>query len=453
MKPIAGWAIAAALLAGSVTTPAHAGAGVAAGLGKDVAESIIGAIEGEGASEIFGSIFGGSGPDPLTQDQVADIVHQSFDGFSDQTILSAQGYLSDSITNYDPSSASPADAKQILDTASNLIGTVGGNISENTAEVAIPGYMAAQSAKIAFRTERARLTYIGPNDPIEFNGQIQFDRYGSGRISTDYPQPTELDAQVPLAVIEGLTTLKTYLGTIYSDHGNRIDTGTAQKCLYKTNVSSWLDNYSTTWVFGGKVVQDSGYLNFDTQFCYPFVDARSTTVLANGTKKLFQAPINAYQFMVRAEDGKPDFFLLQAKNEEFADIIRNFHVLTKRTDTFGNIEEMALSWIDLVVAYKKKFGPNVPAGSTSDAADSLVLEAFKQATYLGVDQYALHNKAIDANAFDYLHWFNSKAPDWGIVNGGELVFLARPSSSCSSSIQLPRSVFQSCFMTFPVLPN
>ena len=429
MKKLVSGAVIASLLASSAATPAYAQEEqLASKIATSIAGKIGGAVIGEAASLIFGSIFDQSQPKPVTKDEIEQIVTQ---GFNDAAVADLQGAAQGLQNNYrlyswqNPYSPNAPSIGALLSQSGIVMGDAQKKVNEQVAHAAIPAYISALTVRLTLLSEAARLTKV---DVTAFE-----------RASNDYLEPDEDVHKLAFEALTGLRNLETFISTDWSDLDNAKD-----GCLYKDPQTPWIvdgrfmnnsftvEEWDATVVFckenygdlvathaknGNSVLNYKDFIKNGMNLGVPIGTVFGSD-LTEGTKIVHQSVNNKYQFAVRVGDNLNPYVLMQEDNKEWAQIVRNFHTLTKNTDKLGNLEDTALGWVDIVLAYSNTFGPNAPGNGDNNAYDGrdMALEALQIATRLGVDQEVLTQRAMDADNMivPYGNWYESMSSStWG----------------------------------------
>ncbi|MBX7540391.1 hypothetical protein [Qipengyuania sphaerica] len=421
MKKFVSGAVIASLLATTAASPAQAQEdNVPFKVAGSIASSIGGAIAGEVVSLIFGSIFDTAQPNAVTKEEIEAIVTKGFDDAAVADIQTAAYSLNDKYRLYswqDPFATTSVGIPELLSAASDVTGAARGRVNEHVASVAIPAYVSAETLKLSLLAEATRLD--------------KTDTSVYERASTDYLEPTVAVHNLAFEALTALRFMEQFISTDWSDLDNAKD-----GCLYKDAETPWIVDGKTMWnkstegrdatvvfckIFNyGDLVStelDSKWIE-NGMFNGGYTHNIFPSELTEGTKIVHQSVNNKYQFAVRVGDNLNPYVLMQEDNKEWAQIVRNFHTLTKNTDTLGNLEEVILGWTDIVIAYSDKFGPNAPGNSDNDAYDGrdMALEALQIATRLGVDQEVLTKRAMDADNMivPYGNWYESMSSStWG----------------------------------------
>lgn len=428
MKKLVSGAVIASLLATSAATPVQAQESVPFKVAGSIASSIGGAVAGEIVSLIFGSIFDTAQPKPVTKEEIESIVSKGFDNAAVADIQSEAYSLNGKYRLYnwqDPYAKTSIGIPELLSAANDVTGAAQGRVNEQVAAVAIPAFISAETMKLSLLSEAARLDTT--------------DTSAYERASSNYLEPTGAVHNLAFEALSGLRLLEEFISTDWSDLDNAKD-----GCLYKDPATPWIVNgqfmnnsftvedWDATVVYckenygdlvathaknGDSVLNRKDYIGH-IMFGGTFTGSIFGSDLTEGTKIVHQSVNNKYQFAVRVGDNLNPYVLMQEDNKEWAQIVRNFHTLTKNTDKLGNLEDTALGWVDIVLAYSNKFGPNAPGNGDNNAYDGrdMALEALQIATRLGVDQEVLTKRALDADNMivPYGNWYESMSSStWG----------------------------------------
>ncbi len=320
-------------------------------LGAKLAENVVNAILGEAGNKIMGEIFG-TGPKPLTKEEVADIINSAFEKATSQDITEKRIALANKIRLY--KSGNYDQAWEIMNDAGDLQALVESHISKGNSTVAIPAYVAAWNARLAFAAEAYRIT----QDP--------HDKH-----------------QVAIEALHGLTYLNSYLREDFRDTIRG-----SNPCIQKSPATKLRLNGAVGYNLSEKDVDIS------TQYCYGngrVVKTQQGAAMAKAYHHASDSQVvnlggawymrttdmgkalheDLWLFAGRKSSTGNEYFLEQSRSEEYAYIRRNQYIINHYPQELGNLHNNILGWVDIVKA-------------TQNTATSQFDSALKYAIKLGV---------------------------------------------------------------------
>lgn len=323
----------AALLACSLATVSPmTNAGITpTDVGIKLSEKLLSAVLGKGVNEVFDAIFGG-GNSGLTLADVQSAINDAFAQATVQDIVSAQQALTQQLGLYNPEHASVDSVERILLLTSNLAGLIEGHISKNNSEVALPAFIMTWNVRLAFVTERYRLTKLKSDKAI-----------------------------VAQQAIEGLTYLNRYLRNSFADsHRNDSpciakDTNTHLQIngAIGSNLTEKNVNVATWYCYGnGRVIKQQVLDTFHGK--RPPMISDAFVVNLGGSHVMRTTDLgkamhqDLWSFAARMNNNEYKYFLEEYPSEEFANMKRNSYFISNYHTVLGDLRTNVGNWLDIV---------------------------------------------------------------------------------------------------------
>ncbi|HEY9030577.1 MAG TPA: hypothetical protein VIM93_04390 [Kangiella sp.] len=409
--------------------PKYAEASKATDLGMKLAEKVAGLIIGEAFTSLFGD---DSTPPAVTKAEVQSIVDAGFSQAALDALQVSVGKINkglDIFNHLSPWSDNTVAIGLILEGTGDAWSQATQNINHDNFVPVVRAYMTAVTVRLVFLSERRRFKKETREEAIDSVGigtDMTAQQIADKKEELTRKMVAEMNEESRIIASTALDALTDMSNFFYEDF---YENGPAkQGCIYKYPETPWVTNGvlgSNTdtedknratvncrhydWIlpqgvsyktYKGMIDGKLGGSDYTAMNIFATTPWQSTDVMPVHRNDYW-----AFSFKKWQNNPGPhiyDYHMMVVKGEDLARYVRNLNSITKYPNWFGDIEGLALRWIDIIAAN----------GDTNQFASALM-----KATKLGVEHSTLVNRYKDKHGemvYHFEKWYTGKLSEWGL---------------------------------------